>query len=418
MTQHVIHMHKNVLAMVLAGGMGTRLYPLTAIRPKPAVRFGGKYRILDFVINNLVNSGFFKINILTQYKSYSLIRHVQDGWGFLPRYLGQYVDAVPAPLASEKNWYLGTADGIYQNKELIELANPEYVAVFAGDHIYKMDVGQMLDYHVKKKSEATVAVIPVPIEEASRFGVLAVDKDGRIIAFDEKPKNPKHMPGDPTKALVSMGNYIFNTQALIDNVIKDSYTSMEHDFGKNVIPAMIEKYKVYAYNFATNTHPEMEEKEQGYWKDVGTVDSYYQANMDLVAVDPVFNLYNHHWPIRTPTQVVAPAKFVWSEGDRQGKALDSMVCGGVIISGGSAKRTIISPNVKINSWANISDSIIFDDAEIGRYCVLNKVIVEEGVKIPEGEKIGVNLEEDKKRFYVSENGVVVVFSNLCFRMKT
>ncbi len=405
-----------VMAMILAGGVGSRLYPLTVIRSKPAVRFGGKYRIIDFAVNNMINSDISCIYVLTQYRSHSLIRHLNMTWSFLPRYLGKYLDCVPANLGKDQSWYLGTADAIYQNQDVIMEENPDYVAVFSGDHIYKMDVSQMLEHHYKLNADLTIAALPVPIEEAAnRFGVIVVDEENRVIGFQEKPDKPTPIPGQKKSCLVSMGNYIFNADVLVEEVVKDAHDkNSDHDFGKNVIPAMLKKRNVFIYDFMENEIEGTRDRARGYWKDVGTVDSYWSTNFDLVQVDPIFNLYNKNWPIRTERKVLPPAKFVFSGPERAGVAMDSIVCDGTIISGARITQSILSYNIFVHSYANVHQSILFDNVEIGRHVVLNKVIVEEGIKIPDGEKIGVDKEADKKRFFISDDGVTVVFSQKCF----
>lgn len=408
----------NILAMIMAGGEGKRLFPLTKDRAKPAVPYGGRYRIIDFVLNNLINSGIYHIKILTQYRSESLNRHLKEGW-HVSDTLGHYIDPVPAQMRSGMNWYKGTADAIYQNLNLIEDANASYVLVFGGDHIYKMDIRQLVSFHIDQDADLTVSAIPVPIEQASEFGVIQVDSDWKIIGFEEKPKNPAPIPGDPTKALVSMGNYIF-TRFPLENVVKDdSYMNSAHDFGKTIIPQMIHSHRVFAYNFMDNIVPGVDEAGRGYWKDVGTLDAYYQANMELLGVSPAFNLYDYiHWPIRTGSYSLPPAKFVFNDqlNDRIGYATDSLISEGCIISGGHVNRSILSPGVRINSYSKVSESILMHGVVVGRHSKLKRTIVDKRVHIPENIQIGYDLELDSKRFHVTEEGIVVVEKKHIFEM--
>ncbi|NLL11970.1 MAG: glucose-1-phosphate adenylyltransferase [Fibrobacter sp.] len=403
--------YPNVLAMVMAGGEGSRLHPLTQERAKPSVYFGGKYRIIDFVLNNFINSGIFKIKVLTQFKSDSLIKHLTTGWN-LNRMLGHYIDPVPAQMRTGKKWYQGTADAIFQNINLIEDENPDYVAVFGADHIYKMDISQMLDYHRQTGAVATVAAIPRPISEASSFGIIEVDPSGRMIGFEEKPKNPKPMPGDPSKVLVSMGNYIFNRKFLVRELFHDaSVAASSHDFGRDVIPTIYNDYPIYVYDFSNNRIPGETQEQSLYWEDVGTLDAYYAANMALRDVLPEINLYNDHWPIRTAPAQSPPAKFVFSgEGNekRIGEALDSIVSGGCIISGGKVIRSVLSRGVRVHSFAVVEDSILFPDVEVSEKAQIRRAIIDRGIRIGPGERIGFDLEEDRKRFFVSESGIVVL----------
>lgn len=403
--------YPNVLAMIMAGGEGSRLHPLTQERAKPSVYFGGKYRIIDFVLNNFINSGVFKIKVLTQFKSDSLIKHLTAGWN-LNRMLGHYIDPVPAQMRTGKKWYQGTADAIFQNINLIEDENPDYVAVFGADHIYKMDISQMLDYHRQTGAVATVAVIPRPIEQATQFGVIEIDPSGRMIGFEEKPKSPKSIPGDPTKALVSMGNYIFNKKFLVRELFHDAgIAASSHDFGKDVIPKIYNDFPIYVYDFTNNRIPGETSEQSMYWEDVGTLEAYYEANMALRSVLPEINLYNEHWPIRTAPAQSPPAKFVFSgEGDdlRKGEALDSIVSGGCIISGGRVIRSVLSRGVRVHSLAVVEDSILFPDVEISEKAQVRRAIIDRGIRIGPGERIGYDLEEDRKRFFVSESGIIVL----------
>lgn len=405
----------NVLAMIMAGGEGARLHPLTLERAKPAVHFGGKYRIIDFVLNNFVNSGIFKIKVLTQFKADSLIRHITTGWQ-LNHNLGQFIDPVPAQMRTGKNWYQGTADAIYQNINLIYDERPDYVAVFGADHIYKMNVSAMLKYHRKNGAVATVAAIPKPLSEATEFGVIQIDENGRMIGFEEKPDNPKPMPGNPDMALCSMGNYIFSTKFLVEKLEEDAVDeSSSHDFGKNIIPSIFSEYPVFVYDFGTNVIPGESKIHSTYWEDVGTLDAYYRANMSLRDIVPDVNLYNENWPIRTSAGQSAPAKFVFGSNvtdkdPRVGEAIDSIISGGCIISGGRVIRSVLSRGVRVHSYAEVKDSIIFRNVEIGEKAQIKNAIIDREAVIPAGAKIGYDLEEDRKKYHVTEEGIVVVAS--------
>lgn len=401
----------NSLVMILAGGEGKRLYPLTRDRAKPAVPFGGRYRIIDFVINNFINSGFFKIKILTQYKSDSLNKHITRGWP-LSAIVDQYVDLIPAQMRTDGHWYRGTADAVFQNLNQIIDENPDNVCVFGGDHIYKMDVAQMLKFHQKRKSDLTISAIPVPMEQAHEYGIIEVDENWRLTGFIEKPDfKPKCIPNKPDWCLASMGNYIFKTNVLKEELETDAQNEHStHDFGKNIIPKMLEEgKKIYIYDFAQNEFAGIAESEQGYWRDVGTVDAYWQANMDLLDYQPELNLYSKEWPLRTFNYNCPPAKFIWDEKERIGMATNSMVSEGCVISGGSLSRCILSPNVKINSFSNIVNSILMEDVSVGRHCEIRKAIIDKNVDIPANTQIGLNKEDDEARgFYVSPGGVTVV----------
>jgi glucose-1-phosphate adenylyltransferase len=402
-------LNNEALVMILAGGEGKRLHPLTKDRAKPAVPFGGRYRIIDFVLNNFVNSGFYKIKILTQYKSDSLNKHITRGWPLSP-FVDHFIDLVPAQMRTGGGWYKGTADAIYQNINVINDEHPEYVIVFGGDHVYKMDVRHMLEYHKSKNADLTISAVPVPVEEADQFGIVVVDEDWKLIGFQEKPKeNPKTIPGRPDMVLASMGNYIFKSDRLVKELHKDAEHDTDHDFGKNIIPEMMKDGKVYVYDFSSNVFSGMSKAEQGYWRDVGTVDAYWQANMDLLTVKPEFNLYNRDWPIRTYNYNFPPAKFVWEEGDRIGMATNSLVSEGCIISGGQISRCVLSPNVRVNSFSHIRDSILMEDVNIGRHAEINRAIIDKVVDIPPYTRIGFDMEEDIARgFYVSPEGITVV----------
>jgi glucose-1-phosphate adenylyltransferase len=395
--------------MVLAGGEGRRLFPLTKDRAKPAVPFAGKYRIIDFALNNFINSGFFKIKVLTQYKSDSLNTHLARAWHLEPG-LNQYVDAVPPQMRRGPIWFRGSADAVYQNLNLIFDEEPQNVCVFGGDHIYKMDVRQMLDYHVEKKADLTIAGIPVPLEEARKFGVIEIDKAWRVIGFQEKPDSPKPIPGRPDFALASMGNYIFNTNIMIEELEVDALRDSLHDFGRNIITKMFSCRNVYCYDFATNVIPGMQPGEKGYWRDVGDIDTYWATSMDLVSVSPVFDLYNPYWPLRSQVLNLPPAKFVFADRDkgRMGFATDSIVAEGCILSGGHIDRSILFPKVRVSSFSRIDESILMHGVHVDRYAMIRKAIIDKGVYVPPHHEIGYDLEEDAKKFYVSDGGVVVV----------
>ena len=399
------------LVMILAGGEGKRLFPLTRDRAKPAVPFGGRYRIIDFVINNFINSGFYKLKILTQYKSDSLNQHIARSWPVSP-ILGQYIDLVPAQMRIDGHWYKGTADAVYQNLTHIYDEKPKHVCVFGGDHIYRMDVSQMMRFHKQKEAVLTISAIPIPISEASEFGIIEVDENSKLTGFQEKPKDkPKCIPNRPDMCLASMGNYIFETEELVKEVQEDANNpESSHDFGKNIIPKMLKDgQNIYVYDFSQNEYTGMTESERGYWRDVGSIDSYWQANMDLLNYQPELNLYCTDWPLRTYNYNFPPAKFIWEEGDRVGMATNSMVSEGCIISGGSISRCVLSPQVRINSFSNVTDSILMENVNVGRYSEIRKAIIDKNVEIPPYTKIGINPEEDKARgFLVSPGGVTVV----------
>ena len=401
----------DTLVMILAGGEGKRLYPLTRDRAKPAVPFGGRYRIIDFVINNFINSGFFKLKILTQYKSDSLNKHIVRTWPLSP-IINQYVDLVPAQMRIDGNWYKGTADAVFQNIHHILAEDSSYIAVFGGDHVYKMNVAEMHDFHVKNNADLTISAIPIPIEQASEYGIMEVDENWHLTNFVEKPTTkPRHIPGDETKCLASMGNYIFNRNKLIEELRIDAdIQTSNHDFGKNIIPKMLSQGdRIFVYDFSKNEFPGMEESERGYWRDVGTIDAYWQANMDLLAYDPEFNLYTKKWPIRTFNYNYPPAKFIWEELERRGMATNSLVSEGCVISGGTLSRCILSPKVRINSFSSVVDSIIMENVNVGRHSHIQKAIIDKNVDIPPYTKIGFDREEDEARgFYVSSGGVTVV----------
>ena len=401
--------HRDVLSVILAGGMGERLFPLTRDRAKPAVPFGGRYRIIDFVLNNFVNSGLTKVKVLTQFKSNSLIEHIIRTWR-LTFDIGQFVDPVPAQMRRGPHWFRGTADAVYQNLDLFFDEEPSHVCVFGGDHIYVMDINPMLAYHEDGGHDLTIAAFPVALKEAGRYGILEVADDGRIVGFEEKPKEPRPIPGQPELALASMGNYIFRASVLIEALEHDALQDTTHDFGKNLIPSLLKGgARLYAYDFSLNRVPGNEDLAP-YWRDVGTVDSYWDASMDLISVTPPLNLYNQKWQIKSHSPQLPPAKFVFADAvsQRIGLATDSMVASGSIISGGTIHRSILFPRVRINSFSHVEECVLMDGVDVGRYARLKRVIVDKGVKIPPGMEIGFDLEEDRKQFHVSEGGVVVI----------
>jgi glucose-1-phosphate adenylyltransferase len=399
------------LAMVLAGGEGKRLYPLTRERSKPAVYFGGRYRLVDFALSNLVNSGFHQIKVITQYRATSLVRHLTRAWPLASALLDQYIECAPAAMNRGPTWFRGTADAIYQNLDLLREVRPDDVLIWGSDHIYKMDVSRMMRHHLETDADVTIATLPVPREQASAFGCVHVDEQGRIIAFVEKPKDPPGIPGREHLTLVSMGNYIFKNRVLIDELKRDADAEQtSHDFGKDILSTAPDRLKVYAYDFASHVCRGEDENSRGYWRDVGTIDSFFDASMDLISVTPRLNLYNEEWPIRGSPPPTGPAKFVFSDfgGGRVGMALDSIVGAGSIISGGRVERSILSQNIRVNSYSFITDSVLFPGVEVGRGARLHRCIIDKGVRIPPGERIGEDLERDRQRFVVSEGGVVVV----------
>lgn len=401
----------DALVMILAGGEGKRLFPLTKDRAKPAVPFGGRYRIVDFVLNNFINSGFYKIKVLTQYKSDSLNKHITRGWALSP-FLNQYIDLAPAQMRTGNDWYRGTADAIFQNIFHIEDEDPRYVCIFGGDHIYKMDVSQMLNFHKEKRADLSISAIPIPIEEASEFGIMEVDDNWKLINFVEKPQErPRSIPGNPNMCLASMGNYIFDKEILLDALYRDDkIENSSHDFGKDVIPMLLNEGKnIYVYNFNDNSFAGITDGERGYWRDVGSIDAYWQSNMDLLEASPELDLYSREWPLRTFNYNYPPAKFIWQEGDRVGMATNSMVSEGCIVSGGMLSHCILSPKVRINSYSQVTDSILMENVDVGRYSKIRKAIIDKNVKIPPNTRIGYNWEEDVRRgFHVSPGGVTVV----------
>jgi glucose-1-phosphate adenylyltransferase len=396
---------KDVLTLVLAGGKGTRLEPLTRDRAKPAVPFGGLYRIIDFTLSNCINSGLRRVLVLTQYKARSLDRHLAAGWGFLSRQLNEYIEVLPPQQRIDEHWYKGTADAIYQNIYTIEKADPRYVLVLAGDHIYKMDYGAMIASHIQNGADMTVGCLPVPRMEGTRFGVMHVDVRDRVRGFVEKPADPPCLPDDPNRCLASMGIYVFTARFLYEQLCQDAtHPDSHHDFGTDIIPPLLDSHRIFAHRFRDRNN-----KAEPYWRDVGTIDAYFQTNMDLIAVEPVLNLYDREWPIRTHQPQLPPPKFVHNSGERRGEAHDSMVCQGCILSGAQVRRSILSPNVRVHSYANVEDSILFDGVDVGRHCRIRKAIIDKEVRIPQNTTIGYDLEGDRKRgFMVSEHGVVVI----------
>ncbi|MHB1398371.1 MAG: glucose-1-phosphate adenylyltransferase [Trichloromonadaceae bacterium] len=400
---------RNTIAMVLAGGKGERLSPLTLRRAKPGVPFGGKYKIIDFVLSNLFNSGIKKVYILTQYRAYSLNKHIRDSWGKWTG-LGEFFVAISPETSSEsEDWFRGTADAILQYLRFVESSDADYVAVFGGDHIYKMDIRQMIAAHRVNRADITIASLEVPVEEAKRFGVFSVDDDSRVTAFTEKPDNPETIPGRET-CFASMGNYIFSTKKLVEVLLEGKKKHADLDFGKHVIPMMLEAGdKIFAYNFNDNLIPGMKAEERGYWRDVGTLDSYYDANMDLINVSPQLNLYNYKWPILANQGNFPPAKTVFDDDDRRGVNIDSYVCAGCITSGGTVRRSILGPLSKVNSFSLVEDSILGENVTIGRHAKIRRAIIDKNVVIADGEEVGYNHEEDLAKGYtVTESGIVVV----------
>lgn len=406
-------MMRKVLTFLLAGGKGERLYPLTKDRAKPAVPFGGIYRIIDFTLSNCINSGLRRIHVLIQYKSISLQRHLRMGWNLFNSDLGEFIDVIPAQQRIGSDWYKGTADAIYQNIYTIEQEKPDEILILAGDHVYKMNYYKMIDFHRDLCADLTVSVVEMEKERALSLGVVEVDSKGKVLGFEEKPAKPKTIPGKPDKIYASMGIYIFNRDALVEELTEDAQKNSNHDFGKNLIPQMFKKgKKVYAYNFsALKSAGECRlDRDAHYWRDIGTIDGYYEANMDLLGAEPVFNLYDRNWPIRTYQEQFPPARTIHSdeEAGRVGQQLDSLVSSGCVISGGKVQRSVLSPNVRINSFSEVYDSILMEGVDVSRYAKIKRAIIDKEVKIPRGAVIGYELAEDKKRFTVTDSGIVVV----------
>lgn len=402
---------KDVLAVILAGGRGARLEPLTRDRAKPAVPFGGIYRIVDFALSNCLNSGLRKVLLLTQYKAMSLDRHVNMGWRqYFCRELGEFIDIVPPQQRIDQQWYQGTADAVYQNIYALEKERPKYVVILAGDHIYKMNYGAMVQYHIDQNADLTIGALPVSTEEARSFGVMQIDDQQRIVGFEEKPDQPQTIPGSNDTCLASMGIYVFSSEFLFDQLCRDAtLPESAHDFGKNIIPSIIKTHRVFAYPFEDENR-----KATAYWRDVGTLDAFYKANMDLISVDPMLNLYDRNWPIRTYQVNSPPPKFVFGSGcdqhdPRQGMAIDSVICNGVVVSGAQVTRSIVGPNCRINEFAEVDGAILFDNVEVGKHAKIRNAIIEKDVIIPEGVSIGYNREQDLQMgFTVSEGGITVI----------
>ena len=403
-------MQLRVLAFVLAGGKGTRLFPLTKERAKPAVPFGGQYRIIDFVLSNLVNSGITSIYVLIQFKSQSLLQHLRDGWQFSDIVRDQFIIPVPAQMRTPgETWYRGTADAIYQNFNLIEQSRPDVVAIFGADHVYRMNIHAMLEHHQRKGAEVTVAAIPVEKRWAGEFGVIEADEEGRILRFHEKDPNAPCISGNPDYVFASMGNYLFSTAALLRELSRDAEDpGSGHDFGRDILPRMAGQSAMFAYDFQTNRIPGDPPEVKPYWRDVGTIESYYDANMDLRAVAPTLNLYNKQWPLRTASYPDPPAKFTFDEERRRGEAIDSIVSGGCILSGGMVRRSVLGRGVRVHAEALVEDSIIFDNCDIGRRCKIRRAILDKNLQIPPDTVIGYDLEQDRQRYYVTEGGIVVL----------
>lgn len=400
----VSRLTRDTLALIMAGGRGSRLKQLTRWHAKPAIPFGGKFRIIDFTLSNCINSGIRRVGVLTQYKAHSLLQHIQKGWGFLRGEFGEFVELLPAQQRIEESWYVGTADAIYQNIDIIRNHGPKYVLILGGDHVYKMDYGPMLAQHVETEADVTIGVIQVTLEEAKGFGVMSVTEDLRITDFMEKPENPQPMPGNSELALASMGIYVFNTDFLIEQLLRDADTrSSSHDFGHDIVPEAVARYRTYAYPFS-----DVQGGGQGYWRDVGTVDAYWRANQELIGVTPELNLYDETWPIWTYQEQLPPAKFVFNDEDRRGMAVDSMISGGCVVSGAQVSHSLMFSQVRVNSFSLVEDSVLLPEVDIGRHCRIHKAIIDQGCQIPDGMEIGINLEEDAKRYHVTPDGVTLV----------
>ncbi len=404
MERNISKLTANTVALVLAGGKGSRLRALTEWRAKPAVPFGGKFRIIDFPLSNCINSGIRRISVITQYKSHSLQRHLQRGWSFLSGQFGEFMEVLSAQQRQGESWYEGTADAVYQNLDILRHHNPEYVLILAGDHIYKMDYGKMIAAHVNSKADVTVGCIPVPLAEASAFGVMTIDDEHYITDFIEKPAQPQAMPGDETRALASMGIYVFSAEYLRRRLKEDhALETSSHDFGKDIIPHAVANDRIIAFPFMQgNTSA------SGYWRDVGTIDSYWEANIDLANLAPALNLYDQNWPIWTYQEQLPPAKFAFDSDSRRGTAVDSLVSGGCLITGSTVRHSVLFSNVRVHSYSEVEDSVVLPDVEINRHCRLRRCVIDKGTIIPEGTVIGENPEEDRKRFYISEGGIALV----------
>ncbi len=400
----VSRLTRDTLALILAGGRGSRLKQLTAWRAKPAVPFGGKFRIIDFPLSNCMNSGIRRVGVLTQYKAHSLLQHIQRGWGFLRGEFGEFVELLPAQQRIQSSWYAGTADAIYQNLDIIRIHNPEYVLILAGDHIYKMDYGPMIAQHVENGADMTVGCLEVDLQAARAFGVMTTDEEGRVVEFHEKPETPAPMHGSEDTALASMGIYVFNTRFLFEQLIKDAdNVHSSHDFGHDIIPSIISRYRVFTYPFRDERS-----NQQAYWRDVGTVDAFWAANLELIGVTPELNLYDEEWPIWTYQEQMPPAKFIFDDEERRGMAVDSMVSGGCLISGSKVRHSLLFSNVKVNSYSVLQDAVVLPDVEIGRYCRIQSAVIDKGCRIPAETVIGEDLDKDSERFHVTPGGVVLV----------
>ena len=405
------HLTRSAFAFILAGGRGSRLMQLTNWRSKPAVPFGGKFRIIDFTLSNCVNSGIRRIGVATQYKAQSLIHHLQRGWSFLDGRFDEFIDLLPAQQQVAENWYLGTADAVFQNLDVLRRNKPKYVFILSGDHVYKMDYGRMLAQHVQSHADLSVACIDVPLEEASAFGVVGIDADHRIVSFSEKPKNPEPMPGKPDRAMASMGVYIFNTEFLYEQLIRDSdEKDTSHDFGKDLIPYAVPRYRVFAHDFTASCVGMKggDPDEVPYWRDVGTIDAYWEANMELTKVTPDLNIYDEEWPIWTYQEQLPPAKFVFDDDGRRGMAIDSLVSGGNIISGAEVRRSMLFSRVRVHSFATVEDAVLLPKVDVGSGAHLRRVVVDKHCQIPEGLVVGYDAVADRKRFHVTEKGITLI----------
>jgi len=404
----VSRLTRETLAIILAGGRGSRLKHLTDWRTKPAVPFGGKFRIIDFALSNCINSGIRRIGVATQYKAHSLVRHVQRGWSFLRAELDEFVELWPASQRLETSWYAGTADAVYQNLDIIRSHHPEFVLILAGDHVYKMDYGPLIAHHAENSADLTIGCIEVPLERAREFGVMKVNDAGRIVEFAEKPEHPEPIPGRDDVALASMGIYVFSAGFLYEQLIRDADSSQtSHDFGKDIIPKAIDRYRVVAYPFR-----DVQTGRDAYWRDVGTVDAYWEANLELIGITPDLNLYDQHWPIWTYQEQLPPAKFVFDDEDRRGMAVDSMVSGGCIVSGATVRHSLLFSNVRVNAYSTVQDSVVLPNVDIGRYCDIQRAVIDKGCRIPDGTVIGKDHAKDAERFYVSPGGVVLVNADM------
>jgi len=400
----------DVLVILLAGGAGERLYPLTKERAKPAVPFGGRYRIIDFVLSNLVNSGIYSVYVLIQFRSQSLLQHIREGWEAASLLKQHFIIPVPAQMRTvEEEWYRGTADAMYQNINLIEQADPDYIVIFGADHIYRMNIREMLEYHVHKRAQLTIAAYPVERQFSREFGVIETAPDNSIVGFHEKNPDAPAMPGDPTRVFASMGNYIFSKNLLLEELYADAKNeSSSHDFGRDILPGLIGRAEMFAYDFQTNRIPGDPPSQEPYWRDVGTIDAYYEANIDLRAITPALNLYNRQWPLRTASYSDAPAKFIFDQDGRRGQAVDSIVSGASILSGGMVRGSVLGRGVRVHSGALVEDSVIFDNCDIGRRARIKRTILDKNVRVAEDDTIGYDLERDRQRFHVTESGIVVV----------